>query len=274
MTPRNIRRAAERRANKLARKFAGPSPSPDRPLAPENAAIENQYRLLQENAEAPASGITVRQTAPPMATAAAANAALTAVISPLTGHAIVLPATDSTQYSELLQAYQTQFQPVGLQESTLVQSLADTAWRVRRLLALEMAIFAKGRIDFADQFAGHDPALRVPLIEVQTFLTYEKQIRVLQLQEARLTRRAGKESAELNRLQQERREREDLDRECKLEAASQLHLAAQNGQQPSHPAENGFEYSNPETESYLARKQSANSRLSASHTFKRRAEAA
>jgi hypothetical protein len=65
--------------------------------------------------------------------------------------------------------YENEFQPVGLQESNLVQSLAETAWRVRRMVALESSIFAKGRIEFAQQFAEHKPELRDSLIDVHTF---------------------------------------------------------------------------------------------------------
>jgi hypothetical protein len=55
---------------------------------------------------------------------------------------------------------------------------------------------------FADHFSAEDPALQPNLIEVHTFLTYEKQLRNLQLQFARLCRQREKDTAELNRLQQ------------------------------------------------------------------------
>ena len=43
------------------------------------------------------------------------------------------------------------------------------------------------------------------MIEVQTFVKYEKQLRHLQLQESRLVRRREKELAELRQLQQARK---------------------------------------------------------------------
>ena len=64
--------------------------------------------------------------------------------------------------------------------------------------------------------------LRPGMIELKTFLTYEKQLRNLQLQESRLSRRREKEIAELRELQQARKQKE-------TEAV----------------AENGFEFSTP-----------------------------
>ena len=66
------------------------------------------------------------------------------------------------------------------------------------------SIFAKGRIEFAELFNEQDLAARPHLIDAHTFITYEKQIRNLQLQEARLARRREKEIAELRKLQAER----------------------------------------------------------------------
>ena len=57
-------------------------------------------------------------------------------------------------------------------------------------------------------FNEQDLAARPHLIDAHTFITYEKQIRNLQLQEARLVRRREKEIAELRRLQTERIQKE------------------------------------------------------------------
>jgi hypothetical protein len=244
MTPRSIRRAAERKANKLARKAAQQS-APTGMAAAENLAAEN---LAAENE------ISIPET-PFIPPAAAANAGLSAVISVLTGDATLLPTSDAAHYDQLLRDYQNELQPVGLQESNLVQTLAETTWRMRHALALEMGILAKGRVEFAQLFAEHKPEIRASLIEVHTYLTYEKQIRGLQAQEARLSRRADKVTAEFRRLQSERREREKADRQRQLEAAAQLYLEAQQSRQPFDAGQNGFVFSNQEIESYLNRKQ-------------------
>jgi hypothetical protein len=255
MTPRSIRRAAERRANKLARKAA------------QNATPEN---IFAAETEIPTEISNAETSEPTIIPAAAANTYLSTVTSTLTGEPTLLPVADATQYDQHLRDYQNEFQPIGLQESELVQTLAETIWRTRRLRALESSIFARGSIEFAEQFAEHKPELRLPLIEVHTFLTYEKQLRGLQLQEARLSRRADKASAELRLLQKERRQREqhalrkeEEEQQRQLEAAAKLYLAAKSNRQPFNPGENGFEFSNHEIESYLAQKQVLKSQFAA-----------
>ena len=125
----------------------------------------------------------------------------------LTGRTVLLPSDDLAEYERHLTAYAEEFAPVGLLETNLVQSIADTDWRLCRIPALESALFAKGRIEFAELFNEQDLGARPYLIDAHTFLTYEKQIRNLQLQEARLARRREKEIAELRKLQADRTER-------------------------------------------------------------------
>jgi hypothetical protein len=133
-----------------------------------------------------------------------AKSSLNAVKTGLTGRTVLLPSDDVAEYELHLAAYAEEFAPVGLLETNLVQSIADTDWRLRRIPALESALFAKGRIEFADLFNEQDLAARPHLIDAHTFIAYEKQIRNLQLQEARLVRRREKEIAELRKLQAER----------------------------------------------------------------------
>jgi hypothetical protein len=137
------------------------------------------------------------------------KSSLNAVKTGLTGVTVLLSSDDAAEYQRHIVAYQNEFQPAGLEESELVQSLADISWRLRRIPALEMAIYAKGGIEFADQFEDQeDPDVRRSLIELHTHLAYEKQLRNLQLQEARLVRRREKETAEFRRLQADRKQRE------------------------------------------------------------------
>jgi hypothetical protein len=111
-----------------------------------------------------------------------------------------------------------------------------------------MTIFAHGRIQFAEQFADRDPALQSCLIEMHTFLHYEKQLRNLQIQEGRLRRQREKDTAELRQLQQDRRNAERHD----LQMLAGLYVAAQKEGEPFDPAQYGFEFSIEDIENYLA----------------------
>jgi hypothetical protein len=144
----------------------------------------------------------------PRTAAGKAVSSMNAVKTGLTGRTVLLPSDDAEAYRQHLAAYENEFKPVGLRECELVQSLADIQWRLQRIPGLEMAIYARGRDEFAEQFEDFDPAARSARIDLETFLQYQKPLRNLQLQEGRLQRQREKDMAELRELQQERREAE------------------------------------------------------------------
>lgn len=160
MSPRSIRRAAERRVRK------------------------EQNRERQRTAS---SGVSER-------------VAPSAVETGLTGRTVLLHSNDAEAYRRHILAYQTEYNPVGLRECELVQSLADTQWRLNRIPALESGIYALGHTEF-------EGVVEAEQIELQTYLRYEKSLRNLQLQESRLLRRYQKEMAELRTFQKERENR-------------------------------------------------------------------
>jgi hypothetical protein len=178
-----------------------------------------------------------------------AKSSLNAVKTGLTGRTVLLPSEDAAVYECHVQRYIEDLQPVGAREHALAQALADNAWRLDRIPALEMAIYAVGRTQFANQFEHEDPALRPGLIEVHTYLAYEKQLRNLSLQEARLRRQREKDTVELRQLQQERIQKEKQ----QLEAAAKLYTAAKRDNKPVDPAAFGFVFSSAEIDAFLAR---------------------
>jgi hypothetical protein len=191
MTPRSIRRAAERKANKLA--ISKARLAANRANAVDEAAILSEPKTQK------------RISTGPNTPEGKAKVSLNAVKTALTGRTVLLPTDDAAEYERHLHAFEKELRPAGLRECDLVQSLADISWRLRRIPALEMAIYAQGRVEFAGLFEDQeDPGVRRSLIELHTHLTYEKQLRNLQLQEARLARRREKETAELRILQDER----------------------------------------------------------------------
>jgi hypothetical protein len=206
MTPRSIRRAAERKASKVARKAA----------------------INRENAQLSTGPITE---------VGKAISSLNALKSGLTGRTVLLSTDEAAQYQIHMQSYEDHFQPIGPEEQALVQSLADTSWRLARIPGLEMAIYAQGRIEFADEVEEQAEAVRPALIEAQTYLAYEKQIRNLHLQEARLVRRREKETAELRHLQQE----------CIAKEAREAAQPNRKSIIPEGLAEFGFDFPSSET---------------------------
>jgi hypothetical protein len=177
------------------------------------------------------------------------TSSLNAVKTGLTGRTVLLPSDDADAYQQHLAAYENEFQPVGPRESELVQSVGDSQWRLMRIPALEMAIYARGRSEFAEKFESEEAALRPALIDSETFLVYQKPLRnlQLQLQESRPRRQREKDLAELRSLQKEREEREKE----QLALASKLYLAARHDHRAFDTADHGFEFSVADIEAYL-----------------------
>ncbi|HEX7361633.1 MAG TPA: hypothetical protein VF283_14175 [Bryobacteraceae bacterium] len=258
MTARSIRRAAERKARKLARKAeqqlltqtATAVPEPDMP----SLAVEPDLELLalpplppQAADEAALISEPKTQSTPP------SPARLNAVKTGLTGRTVLLPTEDVAAYEHHTREFMRELKPVGVREQCLAQSIADNMWRVLRIPALESAIFGHGYIEFAGRFESEEPEDRLALIEAHTFLTYQKQIRNLHIQEARLQRQRANDTAELRQLQQERIQK----KKQQMEAAVELYLAARKDNQPFDPAAFGFVFSTVDIENHLKRARAA-----------------
>jgi hypothetical protein len=253
MTARQTRRAAERRASEQARN-AAPSQTPELPVqVPEsplrnpelNNAPQRTHGTISP-AQLDANRANSQLSTGPKSSEGKAKSCLNAVKTGLTGRTVLLPSEDAEAYQQHLQDWFRELQPVSVREAALAQSLADNSWRVLRIPALEMAIYALGRIQFANQFDQEALSLRPGLIELHTFLAYEKQLRNLQLQFARLHRQSEKDTAELRRLQEERKRKEKEN----LETAAQLYAAAKQQNQPFDPARHGSNFQPPKSRAF------------------------
>jgi hypothetical protein len=175
-----------------------------------------------------------------------AKSSLNAVKSALTGRTVLLPAEDAAAYQQLVQGFYDSRQPVGDREKILVQSLADTQWRLLRIPALELGIYAIGRRNLAELFPDQeDPQIRGALIDAEVFLTYQRQLSNLSIQEGR---QREKDSAELLQLQTERKQR----LESELTQAATLLTDAKERGEAFDPHEFGFEFSTEQLEERIA----------------------
>jgi hypothetical protein len=144
----------------------------------------------------------------PRTAAGLAKSSQNAVKSALTGRTVLLPTDDVEEYARFLAGFQRDLKPVGQAECELVQIVVDCFWRQRRIQALEFALYAHGHEQFEDAFKDCPEQDRYNKILLQTDITYEKQFRNYQIQEARLDRKRAKAMAELQRLQTERKNAE------------------------------------------------------------------
>lgn len=217
------------------------------PTAASAAAQESKATSPVSEAKLAANRANAQLSPGPTSAAGKDKSSLNAVKTGLTGRTILLSTDEAAAYQAHVREYTKDLNPVGLRESDLVQSIADSAWRLQRIPVLEAAIYAQGRIQFANHFDDHDASLRSSLIELQTHLTYEKQLRNLHIQESRLHRRREKDLAVLCELQKERKQcQKDA-----LEAASRLYTLAKRASQPFNLAELGFEFSMDDLQAYI-----------------------
>jgi hypothetical protein len=268
MSNRAERRAAERAALEAARRAAyssmsfaqrmdplGVMPGPDsilqfagiRPQAasaaqppPEPAAVsEAQLAANRENAQ---------KSTGPRTEEGKAAIRMNALKTGLTSRTVWIEEEDAPRYRKMAADFSQDLQPVGPQETALVQSVIDLHWRLESLPGLLMALKSKGRRELlgTPEFKGTEITTNILDLEVQ--LRYEKQFRNLNLQESRLSRRREREMAELHKLQKERKANEA----AALERATTAHVVAeQTGQPFSYPGI-GFEFSKAVFEAYLA----------------------
>ena len=175
-----------------------------------------------------------------------AKVAHNAVKTALTGATVLLPTDDAALYEQHVANVFAAWTPETHREKLLVQSIADSEWRLQRIPALEAAVLALGRSRHADQFP-NDPML----LEAYLQETYARNLRNLQLQEARLRRHRAADVTELEALQTERRKR----RAQQLNAAIYMYRDFQHARKPFNPAEFGFEFSLAEIELAFATEQ-------------------
>ena len=248
---RNERRAAERRAAKLARKAAQkaipaavdeetqtPVASCD-PLTEEftsSAALASdspEPKPTISEAKLAANRANAQKSTGPRSDEAKAVTRHNAVRHGLTGQAVLLPTDDAVRYQALCDAYQKELKPVGAFETILVQAIVDHDWRLARIPVLEASFYALGEFELADE------KIPMHLLEAHIHIAYEKHFRNLYLQQNRLTRYRAKDLAELKALQQARLEEEKKN----YELAAVIQQQAETTGQPFQPEKFGFVFS-------------------------------
>ena len=151
-----------------------------------------------------------------------AKSSLNAVKTGLTGRTVLLPSEDAEAYETHLLQYLDRFAPVGNRETELVQSLADTQWRLHRIPGLEFGLFALGRKRYAELFEEEtDPPVRAALLDAHILMTEAKHFKNLHLQESRLRRQYQQDLQELKQLQAQRKEAEAQEAKGKSVALAQ-----------------------------------------------------
>jgi hypothetical protein len=236
MSNRAERRAAER-ASRNAERTAQPAQLPatgaPKTLTATASAYMPDYPVTPTEtspARIAANRINALKATGPRTPEGCAKSSLNALKHGLTGNTVLLDSDDAEAYQQRLDSYVERYRPITQEERRLVQSLQDADWRLDRILSLESAIYAKGRIEMHDFYEELPENQRKSFIQLETYNRNEKTLRNLALQEGRIQRQRSKDLKALKQLIQERKAEEKAAADTKLQS----------------PAPVGFEFSTPE----------------------------
>ena len=125
----------------------------------------------------------------------------------LTGQVILMTPEDFTAYLKFTQAFYREHQPQGPTESHLAQTLADAAWRMNQISAIQTNLLTLGLLDQRRRSRADQPQAQDALATAAGTADHTRQLATLSLLETRLQRQFHQTLALLRELQAERQAR-------------------------------------------------------------------
>ena len=113
---------------------------------------------------------------------------LTAARHHLTGQVILMTPEDFTAYLKFTQAFYREHQPQGPTESHLAQTLADAAWRMNQIGAIQTNLLTLGLLDQTRRSRAGHPQAQDALATAAGTADHTRQLATLSLLETRLQR--------------------------------------------------------------------------------------
>jgi hypothetical protein len=166
------------------------------------------------------------------------RSSLNALRHGLTAASAVLPSEDQATYDTHRRGFFDEYQPTTPTETQLTQELADTAWRINRIPALEAAL-----LDRAANPPTEQDRIDFDIVDAHRALA------ILGLHYQRLSRQFQKAVDTLRDIQADRAERERRDLK---DAAALLELHKHKGI-PWQPSDHGFVFSKHQVEAFAQR---------------------
>ena len=161
------------------------------------------------------------------------RSSLNALSHGLTAETAVLPSEDPAAYQQHCRQFLDEHQPATPTETHLVQELADTSWRLKRIPLLEADLLSRAQ--------SPAPSPEPPLFDI---VDAHRLLAALGLHGARLSRQFQKALQQLREIQLDRRERQHQD----LKDAAAIFEFRKNKELPWEPADDGFVFSKDQVE--------------------------
>jgi hypothetical protein len=179
------------------------------------------------------------------------TASLNAIRHGLTGRTVVLPGDDLELYRAFCQRFADELEPSGVLEESMVQTVADSGWRLDRSAALEANLLS---LDLAQNFGtvniDAESDAEAALTQAKGLRDTSPQLVRLSLYSQRISRLMQTTLAQLREIQKERREREAeaLDQAADLHKLNQAQGLVWEPGDASNPSDpfiqvDGFEFS-------------------------------
>lgn len=180
-----------------------------------------------------------------------AKTRLNAVRDNITGQITTLSDPDRDVFEKLKAEHVADLAPQTISETKLAHAIAWDTWRLDRLRAAEMNIFAQAAEfheppDETPDDNEIDPALRTARAEAHIFRTEAARLELNSLYEQRMTRSLHRNREELRLLQAQRRNKYETDRKEEVLLARFEDLKDKPYQAPAAPSRNGSVFSSEE----------------------------
>jgi hypothetical protein len=175
---------------------------------------------------------------------------LNAIRDNITGQILTLSAEDRAIFEKLKAEHVADLAPQTIQETKLAHAIAWDTWRLDRLRAAEMNIFAQAaevqEAEDPEADPEDDPDLRTARSDAHVFLTQARRLELTSLYEQRMTRSLHRNRAELQNLQTARRFKYECDRKEEVLLARLEDLKDKPYRAPDQPSRNGSVFSSDE----------------------------
>ena len=205
---------------------------------------------MPSQAQVDANRQNAQQSTGPRSEAGKAASSRNAVTHGFTGATFVVSPAEKEAWERFRDELLPHFNPQTPAERAYALAVIQNRWRIGQIQSTEAGIYALGRIEYADRFAGQSEDAAADLVRAFTYRTHIKELDRLNRYEARLARQCDKDLRELHRIQAERKEHESKQESEML----RLHVYYKEIGKTWNPAEFGFVLSLPEIEALLQRK--------------------
>ena len=193
----------------------------------------------------------------PTTDAGKAKTRLNAIRDNLTGQITTLSHHDRLIFEKVKSEHIADLAPKTVSEEKLAHAIAWDTWRLDRLRAAEMNIFAQAA-DAAvdDDDATTDPDLQTAISDAQTFRTESKRFELMSLYEQRMNRSLHRNRAALDELQTDRRRKYERDKREEVLLARFEDLKDLPYKAPAEPSPNGSVFESEQITAAAARQRS------------------